>query len=668
MAIKTRETTATGVTNKGAPLTNAELDNNFVELVANKVELDDLSVTTNSAGTAALSYDNTTGVFSYTPPDLSSVSVNDEDIDDRVNALLQAGNGIALDYDDANNELTISSEDTEITAYNGTGATLSKGTVVYQSGVQGQNISVAAASNGSASTMPAVGIVLADIADQATGQIALAGLVRTLDTSSFTAGDVLYVGTSGALTATKPTGESSLIQNFGRALFINASSGEILVLGAGRTNDTPNLNDGNVFIGNASNQAEARALVEADISDFGTYLTSESDTLDSVTDRGATTTNAISVGNITATNVETDGLSVDTDTLRVDATNDRVGVNNSNPSVELHVKNVGVSGNPYVRIESINSSPDGKNPRLELYGESVGGLSGTGGSAGGTLLYNESGTNGVTIKANGTIGFYTNGSAISPDVQLDTSGNLDISANVIVDGFVEADSFRTTSAATTALTLTATGSATVGEDLTVTGSFTSTGIDDNATSTTIEIDSNNSTLFGYAGNSIGAGNKAVLNFKDANGGNSHLGWVASGSADNTASLYFTYASAGSAVWRTYDSGSSTYVTRMSLTSDGTVQFNGAIEEQQYSLTGTVIDPANGTIQYKTLSANTTFTESLNNGEFVTLMINDGSNYTVTWPTITWIGGSAPILQTLGYNVIELWQVNGTVYGAFVGTA
>jgi hypothetical protein len=71
MAIKTRETTATGVTNKGSPLTNAELDNNFVELVANKVDLTDLSVTTNSAGTAALSYNNSSGVFTYTPPDLS---------------------------------------------------------------------------------------------------------------------------------------------------------------------------------------------------------------------------------------------------------------------------------------------------------------------------------------------------------------------------------------------------------------------------------------------------------------------------------------------------------------------------------------------------------------------------------------------------------------------
>ena len=108
--------------------------------------------------------------------------------------------------------------------------------------------------------------------------------------------------------------------------------------------------------------------------------------------------------------------------------------------------------------------------------------------------------------------------------------------------------------------------------------------------------------------------------------------------------------------------------RLTVRSTGTVAFHNGIEEKQYSLTGTVIEPDNGTIQYKTLSANTTFTESLSNGEFVTLMINDGSNYTVTWPTTTWIGGSAPVLQTTGYNVIELWHVNGTLYGAFVGTA
>lgn len=39
--------------------------------VNDRVELTDLSVTQNSAGVAGLSYDNTTGVFTYTPPDVS---------------------------------------------------------------------------------------------------------------------------------------------------------------------------------------------------------------------------------------------------------------------------------------------------------------------------------------------------------------------------------------------------------------------------------------------------------------------------------------------------------------------------------------------------------------------------------------------------------------------
>jgi hypothetical protein len=38
MAITTRETSATGVTNKGAPLTNAEVDTNFIELQQEKIE------------------------------------------------------------------------------------------------------------------------------------------------------------------------------------------------------------------------------------------------------------------------------------------------------------------------------------------------------------------------------------------------------------------------------------------------------------------------------------------------------------------------------------------------------------------------------------------------------------------------------------------------------
>ena len=49
MAIKTRQTTATGVTNNNAPLTNAELDNNFVELQQNKVDASGDTLTGNLA-------------------------------------------------------------------------------------------------------------------------------------------------------------------------------------------------------------------------------------------------------------------------------------------------------------------------------------------------------------------------------------------------------------------------------------------------------------------------------------------------------------------------------------------------------------------------------------------------------------------------------------------
>ena len=50
------------------------------------------------------------------------------------------------------------------------------------------------------------------------------------------------------------------------------------------------------------------------------------------------------------------------------------------------------------------------------------------------------------------------------------------------------------------------------------------------------------------------------------------------------------------------------------------------------------------------------------------MIDDGSSYTITWPTITWVnnGGSAPTLATSGYTVIVVWKVSTTLYGALVG--
>lgn len=274
----------------------------------------------------------------------TGTGIADEDIDDRVAALLQAGNGIDLNYDDVNNELTITSEVTEITAYNGTGVTIPKGSVVYQTGVQGNDISVALADNSSAATMPASGIVIADIADMSTGQIAVAGFVKSLDTSAFSVGDTLYVGSSGALTSTRPTGESNLVQNFGKAIKINAASGEILVAGAGRSNDVPNLADGNVFIGNISNVAEKRALVEADISDFGTYLTAEADTLDSVTGRGSTTTNDITVQNATVNgDLNVAGTTTTINTANLNVADKNITINYSTGDSSITADGAGIT-------------------------------------------------------------------------------------------------------------------------------------------------------------------------------------------------------------------------------------------------------------------------------------------------------------------------------------
>ena len=168
------------------------------------------------------------------------------------------------------------------------GEALSKGDVVYVSGVSGNEPVVSKADADVASKMPAFGLAETDANLNAAVNVVTFGTLYDLDTSGFTAGATVYVSTTaGSLTATKPTGEASLIQNIGRVIRSHASAGSIKVGGAGRSNDTPNLNNGNVFIGNASNQSVARALVEADISDFGTYLTSVA--LDDVTDVTLTT-------------------------------------------------------------------------------------------------------------------------------------------------------------------------------------------------------------------------------------------------------------------------------------------------------------------------------------------------------------------------------------------
>lgn len=96
---------------------------------------------------------------------------------------------------------------------------------------------------------------------------------------------------------------------------------------------------------------------------------------------------------------------------------------------------------------------------------------------------------------------------------------------------------------------------------------------------------------------------------------------------------------------------------------------GSITEGVYAISGATpaIDPANGTIQTWALAGASTPTDALSSGQSLTLMIDDGAGYTITWPPIQWVGGTAPTLATAGYTVVELWKVGAVLYGALVGS-
>lgn len=119
-------------------------------------------------------------------------------------------------------------------------------------------------------------------------------------------------------------------------------------------------------------------------------------------------------------------------------------------------------------------------------------------------------------------------------------------------------------------------------------------------------------------------------------------------------------------------GTSSPATKLHVAGDTTL--GGALVETVYAITGTTpaLDPSNGTIQTWTLTGASTPTSSLNAGESITLMIDDGTAYTITWTSVavTWKtdGGSAPTLNTTGYTAIVLWKVGSVVYGARVGNA
>ena len=84
--------------------------------------------------------------------------------------------------------------------------------------------------------------------------------------------------------------------------------------------------------------------------------------------------------------------------------------------------------------------------------------------------------------------------------------------------------------------------------------------------------------------------------------------------------------------------------------------------------GTItLNPSTGTTLSCAAAGTVTFTDSLSSGQSISLLLTNGSSYTINWPTTTWVtaaGNTAPTLSA--NNTLVFWKISSTLYGALVG--
>ena len=84
--------------------------------------------------------------------------------------------------------------------------------------------------------------------------------------------------------------------------------------------------------------------------------------------------------------------------------------------------------------------------------------------------------------------------------------------------------------------------------------------------------------------------------------------------------------------------------------------------------GTIaLNPSTGTTLSCAAAGTVTFTDSLSSGQNISLLLTNGSSYTINWPTTTWVtaaGNTAPTLSAS--NTLVFWKISTTLYGALIG--
>jgi len=117
-----------------------------------------------------------------------------------------------------------------------------------------------------------------------------------------------------------------------------------------------------------------------------------------------------------------------------------------------------------------------------------------------------------------------------------------------------------------------------------------------------------------------------------------------------------------------------------VTTTGSVTIGGNLTVQGAVIEDTSVDPSvsgsyalgsnTAAILHHTTAGSTSYTDSIVEGQSVTLMLNTTSGHTITWPAnLKWVGGYAPQLDTTAdtFNVISIWKSNNILFGSWGGS-
>ena len=151
------------------------------------------------------------------------------------------GNMAGVVLDDFDN--TIHADGIHTRVINNSGVTINKGEPVYISGYDGtaELSEVSKADSDDASKMPCIGLMAANTTNGSTGAVTSFGEINSIDTSSWSVGDSVYVDTTaGQLTNTRPTGATVNVQKIAMVKKSHVSNGVLLIMGAYRSNDVSN--------------------------------------------------------------------------------------------------------------------------------------------------------------------------------------------------------------------------------------------------------------------------------------------------------------------------------------------------------------------------------------------------------------------------------------------